>query len=316
MLISILIFLWLSSVVIDEKSGAPAELGGGPIVKTEKFAVKETPAIVLEEFKKFPKEVAEPDPKPALPWTHSAIIMEPESGKVLFGKDERKKMPLASLTKVMTAIVVNEEIKDWNQDVKISQKAAFAGGANIHLKWDEIVDADDLFKAMLMNSDNTAAIALAEHVAGSTDEFAKLMDAKAKEIGALNTHFVEPSGLDDENSYSNAYDMAKITQYALKQERIVKTMQTVGPIQINSCDGALTHRVGNTNIFLKDDRIAFRVIGAKTGFTYNAGYCLMAAMYDTKKQRQLIGVILNSGQEMRWEEMKEMLNWGFDNYEW
>jgi D-alanyl-D-alanine carboxypeptidase len=217
---------------------------------------------------------------------------------------------------VLTAIVVDEHIYDWNQDVRISQKAAFSGGAAIHLKWDEIIKAENLLKAMLMNSDNGAAIALAEHVSGSTEEFSKLMNQKAKELGALDSHFEESSGLEDERSYSSAYDFAKITQALLKNERLVKIMQTKGPIEVNSCDGLLSHRVGNTNLFLKDEKTASKVIANKTGFTYNAGYCLMTSFWDDSKKRKVIGVILNGEETMRWEEMKEIFNWSFKNYKW
>lgn len=311
--LGILAILWGST----PQEPASLGLGGGPIVAKEKFSTTDRPLKVeLKEFEKIPRLVSDPDPEPPLLWSHSAIVIDADSGKILYEKDAKKKVPIASLTKVVTALVLDEKIYDWNQDVKISQKAAFAGGAGISLKWDEIIKADDLLKAMLMNSDNSAAIALAEHVSGSTTEFAKLMDQKAKELGALNSHFEEPSGLEDEKSYSSAYDFAKISQALLKKERLVKIMQTKGPIEVNSCDGLLVHRVGNTNIFLKNDRIAPSVIAAKTGFTYNAGYCLMTSFWDKAQKRRVVGVILNSGEEMRWEEMKEVLDWSLKNYEW
>ncbi|MBU2025846.1 MAG: D-alanyl-D-alanine carboxypeptidase family protein [Patescibacteria group bacterium] len=311
-------WIWIISGLDNQRAGQEQELGGGPIVETREFAIDKINQVevALEEFKRVPKLKEDADPKPPLSWSHSAVAIDAESGQILFSKDERKKMPLASLTKIMTAIVLMEEIKDWKEPVKISQKAAFSGGANIHLKWDEEVRADDLFKAMLMNSDNAASIALAEHVSGNIEEFTKLMNDKAREIGALDTHFEEPSGLEDEKSFSNAYDMAKMTQYALKNDKIRTIMRTPGPLEISSCDGTIKHRVGNTNIYLKDEAKAPRVIGAKTGFTYNAGYCLMAAMHDKSGEREVIGVLLNSGQEMRWEEMEQMINWSLDNYIW
>ncbi len=297
-----------------------------PIVETTDFNSSENKAgeneeepakgIVLEEFKKIPKLIEKAEPQPPLVWSHSAITIDAESGKILYKKDEKKRMPIASLTKMMTAIVVAERIGSWDEDVKISHQAAFSGGAGVHLREDEIIKAGDLFKAMLMNSDNSAAIALAEHLAGSEKEFAKLMNEKAKEMGLRDSNFQEPSGLEDEISYSTAYDFAKVAQVALQKEKVRKTMQIKGPIQITSCDGLLSHRVGNTNIFLKDEKLAPRVVASKTGFTYNAGYCLMSAFRDSQKERMVIGVILNSGNEMRWEEMKEMLNWSLTNYYW
>jgi serine-type D-Ala-D-Ala carboxypeptidase (penicillin-binding protein 5/6) len=301
----------LENPIIMETANFNQNTVGEGKVKGEK-----NPKIILEQFENVPRIIENADPEPPLVWTHSAIAIDAESGKVLYKKDGRKRMPIASLTKLMTAIVVDEEIKSWDEDVKISHKAAFSGGAGVHLREDEIIKADSLFKAMAMNSDNSAAIALAEHIAGSEEEFAKLMNNKAEELGLRDTKFQEPSGLEDEISYSTAYDLAKIAQYALQKEKITKTMQIKGPIQIVSCDGLLSHRVGNTNIFLKNENLAPRVIASKTGFTYKAGYCLMSALKDKEKEREIIGVILNSGKEMRWEEMKEMINWGFDNYYW
>ena len=320
MLVSLLVIILAITFGGTLKIVQGLEPAGTPIIETADFITqaegKTSNKISLKEFENIPKLVEDADPQPPLSWSHSAIAIDAESGKVLYKKDERKKMPIASLTKVMTAIVVDERISSWKEDVKISHKATFSGGAGVHFREDEIVKAGDLFKAMVMNSDNTAAIALAEHLAGSEKEFVKLMNAKAKEIGVQDTNFQEPSGLEDEISHSTAYDMAKISQYAIKKDKIVKTMQIQGPIQVNSCDGLLSHRVGNTNIFLKDEALASKVIFGKTGFTYNAGYCLMTAMRSKKKQREVIGVILNSDKTMRWEEMQEMINWSLDNYYW
>jgi len=295
-------------------AGAMVEVKSFP--ESRKKQDQESKDIALEDFKKLPKLNEEAEPKPPLSWTHSAIAIDADSGKILFAKDEKKKMPLASLTKMMSAIIIVEHISDWEDEVLISKEAAFAGGAAVHLKWDEKVKAGDLLKAMLMNSDNSAAIALAEHVAGSKGAFVDLMNKKAEEIGTTDSIFTDPSGLEDEKQHSTAYDMARITQYAMKNEKILDVMQTKGPLQITSCDGTINHRVGNTNNFLKDERLAPRVIIGKTGFTYNAGYNLMMAMCDKKKERKIIGVILNGDDKMRWTEMEDMLEWSFNNYSW
>ena len=324
MLTSLLILIFISAATnIGDVSKSLTAENLADVIKVETTSFPEVHQaevgnsnVPLEEFKNLPKSVAEKTPEPPLSWSHAGVVVDAESGKVLYGKDEKKKMPLASLTKMMTAIIIDERISDWNEEVYISKEAAFAGGAAVHLKWDERVRAGDLFKAMLMNSDNSAAIALSEHIAGSKDKFVEMMNQKSQEIGALDTHFTDPSGLEDENSFSTAYDMARITQYALKKEKIVEVMQTKGPIEIKSCDGNIVHRVGNTNVFLKDDNLVNRVICGKTGFTYKAGYNLMMSMYDKEKKRKAIGVILNSDDKMRWEEMEEMIEWSFNNYTW
>lgn len=323
MLVTLLfLLLAVSTGDLSASSGATEAViaGDGAMVEVKNFPDKseeqEKKDIQLEEFKKLPKLVEKPEPRPPLSWTHSAIAMDAESGKILFAKDEKRKMPLASLTKMLSAIIIVEHISDWDDDVTISKEAAFAGGAAVHLKWDEKVKAGDLLKAMLMNSDNSAAIALAEHVAESKEAFADLMNKKAKEIGASDSFFTDPSGLEDEKSHSTAYDMALITQHAMKIDKILNVMQLQGPLQITSCDGTISHRVGNTNNFLKDERLAPRVVFGKTGFTYNAGYNLMMTMCDKKKERKIIGVILNGDDKMRWTEMEEMLEWSFNNYSW
>ncbi|MBD3245154.1 MAG: hypothetical protein GF335_04125 [Candidatus Moranbacteria bacterium] len=321
MIVTLIIIIFLISSSAQQQQGQEAELGGGPIIETKpEIKIEEViEEIEVEKFEKVPKLVEDPDPEPVLPYAHSVVVIDMDSGKILFAKEERKKMPIASLTKVMTAIIVEEKITDWDEEVWISKKAAFSGGAGVSLKWDERIQADKLFKAMVMNSDNAAAIALAEHISGSTEEFAKLMNEKARDLGALDTKFVEPSGLEDEVSHSTAYDIALITQYAAKKKKTCDTMRIKGPIEVASSDGILVHRVGNTNQFLRDENfqhLANRIEMGKTGFTYNAGYCLMTAMEDKKGKRKAIGVILNSAKKTRWYEMENIIEWSFDNYTW
>ena len=323
MLITLLILILIVSSGSVYNNSTDKELGGGPVFdftlsnKEDKELTFDT--LEIEKFQKIPKIKGNAAPPPMILNSEIAIVVDPKTDKVLYSKQERKKVPIASITKVMTALVVVENIEDWSEPVRISKKAAFAGGAGVKLKWDEVVTVNSLFKAMVMNSDNCAAIALAEHVGGSVEGFAKMMNERAKELGALDTKFVEPSGLEDETAYSTAFDVTLIAKEALLNEKITKTMKTQGPIQINSYDGLLSHRVGNTNEYLRDERyigLASRVIGGKTGFTYNAGYCLMMGLTDKTGEKQAIGVILNSGKNERWSEMEEVLGWTFESYNW
>ncbi|MBD3299745.1 MAG: hypothetical protein GF347_00140 [Candidatus Moranbacteria bacterium] len=322
MLVTILflmLILNLGSVVSNDN-----ELGGGPIDKMKIFQKQEDKKLVfdpyiLEKFENSPKLKENCEAKPPIVYSHIGIVIDSKTGKILFAKNENKKVPIASITKVMTALVVYENIDDWSENIKVSKKAAFAGGAGVNLKWGEVMSANNLFKAMLMNSDNSAAIAFAEHISGGTEEFAELMNEKAEELGAKNTFFVEPSGLEDEKAYSTAYDTAMISREALKYKKITEFMRIAGPIEIASADGLLVHRVGNTNLYLRDEAylsLAPRVIGGKTGFTYNAGYCLMIGLRDITGEKEAIGVILNSDKSGRWYDMEEMIRWSFTNYNW
>jgi D-alanyl-D-alanine carboxypeptidase (penicillin-binding protein 5/6) len=335
-LILLILLLQFSGSGLNASNNQPKdpELGGGPIVeaieneKTEDQEISITKEELLDSEPEYdflnegPRKKEDCAPEPEIPYSEIAIVIDSKNGKILYAKNEKKKVPIASLTKIMTAIVLNEEIEDWDDPVTISYNAAYSGGAGVDLREAEVIEAEKLFKAMLMNSDNAAAIALAEHVSGSTEEFAKLMNKKAKDLGAKETKFTEPSGLEDEIAYSTAYDIAIIAKYALEQNKIVKTMQISGPISVSSTNGLLTHRVGNTNLYIRPDirpdfsHLIRRIVGAKTGFTYNAGYCLMTGLEDKTGDREAIGIILNGDKLARWNEMEIILEWSLDSYEW
>lgn len=247
-------------------------------------------------------------------WAKKAIVLDAESGKILYENKILENHQIASLTKVMTALVLQDLVKDWKEKVEISQHAASAGGATVHFLYGENFLASDLLKAMIMNSDNTAARALAEHFAGNEDKFVELMNAKAKELNLRNTRFADAAGLNDnENSYSCAYDVAVIAKEALKHPLLLEVMQTPSHIEIVSRDEfSNVHRVGNTNKLLGQYQ---GMLGAKTGFTYEAGYCLMM-MKEGKDKKKIIGVVLDAGELGRWTEMQKMLDWAFDRYSW
>ncbi|MBM3256604.1 MAG: D-alanyl-D-alanine carboxypeptidase, partial [Candidatus Moranbacteria bacterium] len=246
-------------------------------------------------------------------WAKKAVLIDAESGKVLYGDKMLESHKIASLTKVMTALVLMDLVKDWNERVEISQHAASAGGATVHFLYGEKFYAKDLFKAMLMNSDNTAARALAEHFAGDEKKFVELMNKKADDLKLKNSKFSDAAGLDDENSRSCAYDIAIIGKESLKYPLILEVMQTPSHIEITSCDEFQNkHRVGNTNKLLGEYP---GILGAKTGFTYEAGYCLMM-MRELPGKGKIIGVVLDAGELGRFTEMQKMLDWAFDHYKW
>lgn len=257
----------------------------------------------------------------------AAVVIDAETNTILHYQNAKKRLAIASLTKVMTAVLVVENIKDLkNETVIIDEDAVYEDGTKIgcprggfcpstRLQVGEKISAWNLFQAMIMNSTNDAAVALAKHIAGSEEKFAKMMNEKARELGLEDTHFCNPSGLDDENNpggcYSSAYDLARISAYSLQYDIIWDTMR-VRNAEISSVDGKITHQIGNTDRLL--DQMP-NCLGGKTGFTYEAGKCLMSAATDPSGDNiKVVGVILDD--YYRWQDMKSMLTWSFQAYQW
>ena len=209
----------------------------------------------------------------------SAIVMDFDTGRVIFEKNAYQRRPMASTTKVMTAIIA---LENGNLDdiVTISRNATSIHGSLMHLHTGEKLPLRDLMYGLLLCSGNDASIAIAEHVGGSVEGFLEMMNNKAKEIGANNTHFTSPHGLDDVGHHSTAYDMALITKYALNIpvfNEIVKTKSIqVGNRYLNNSNEMLTSYEGAD--------------GVKTGYTGRAGRCLITSA--TRDGRRFISVVL------------------------
>lgn len=232
----------------------------------------------------------------------SAIVMDFESGRVLFEKNGYIKRPMASTTKIMTAIIA---LENGNLDdiVKVSKNAASIWGSTIHLTAGEEISLRELMYGLLLCSGNDAAIAISEHIAGSVEEFLNMMNRKAEEIGAKNTHFTSPHGLDGTGHYSTAYDLAVITRYALNNpvfNEIIKTKSiTMGK-----------RYMANTNEMLSGYEGAD---GVKTGYTGKAGRCLVTSA--TKDGRRFISVVLFcDSRHQRALSSKMILDYAFANY--
>ena len=252
----------------------------------------------------------------------SSVVIDVDSGTILHYDKGRTQMPIASLTKMMTAVIVMESIKDLDEPVTIDEEAVSADGTKVgcptsvncvaeRLHLGEKVTAKDLLMAMLLNSANDAAVALGNHIAGSQQAFADLMNKKAGELDLSDSHFCNPSGLDADGCYSSAYDLARITAYSMKYDLIWKIMK-MQEANMGSCDGKYTHLLKNTDVLLSQIP---NCLGGKTGFTYNAGKSLMLAASDPNAgKHKVIAVILNDNN--RWEDMRNLIDWTFDNYEW
>ncbi len=258
-------------------------------------------------------------------WAGSSVAIDADSGTIIHYSDGRKRTQIASLTKMMTAILAMENIKDLNDEVTITKEALHVDGTVVgcptsvfcngnRMYVGEKVSAMDLMKVMLMNSANDSATALGVHMAGSADKFVDMMNAKAQLLGLKDTHFCTPSGLEidgqEDQCYSTAYDIARISAYSLKYDTIWDIMK-IPEGKFYSCDGKYVHELKNTDMLLST---LPNCIGGKTGFTPLAGKSLMLGAEDPTGKHRIIAVILND--EQRWEDMKTLANWVFNNYTW
>jgi len=237
----------------------------------------------------------------------SAVIVNYDTGEVLWEKNSTKKMYPASLTKMLSSIIVIENVDDLEEIIKIPANASGRNHSAFKFKTGDRVSVLDLLKASLIISHNNAIVALAEYVSGSSEDFIELMNAKAREIGAYNTIFQNVNGLDSEfpDHKSTAGDLAKIASYCMKNDLFRKIVSTKNDtIKIGSKEIEIT----NTNNLLEYDYIS----GIKTGLTNNAGYCI--ALYSEKNGLRLITVILNNKTiEERDENSLRLLEWAYDN---
>lgn len=240
-----------------------------------------------------------------------AILMDMESGRVLWERKSKEPMAMASTTKIMTAIITLENA-DLEDTVVVSKKASQAPPVKMHLSENEEIRLKDLLYALMLQSSNDAAVAIAEHVGDSVENFCDMMTIKAKELGCEDTLFVTPNGLDAGDHHSTAYDMALITRYALKNEQLLEIISTPSvQFQSSKC----SYSVANKNRLLNEYDGA---IGVKTGFTGKAGHCFVGAA--KRGDTTLISVVLASGwgtqgKAQKWIDTKRILDYGFDNYE-
>ncbi len=236
-----------------------------------------------------------------------ALIYDRASGNILYEKNGNKQTPMASTTKIMTAIVVLEN-SNLSDVVTIDSKAAGTGGSRLGLKKNDKITVNDLLYGLMLRSGNDAAVALANYVGGSIQGFASMMNNKAKELGLANSHFVVPHGLDNDGHYTTAYELAKMADYALKIDKfkeIVSTKSTT--ISINGYPKA----INNTNQLLGS--IA-GVYGVKTGFTNGAGRCLVSAC--ERDDLDIITVIIGADTtNQRTADTIKLINYAYNNFE-
>lgn len=247
----------------------------------------------------------------------SAVLMDGENGRVLYGKEAYKGRPNASTTKVMTCILALELAKG-DDYVQVSGNAASQPQTRLGMREGQQFYLEDLLYSLMLKSHNDSAVAIAEHIGGSVEGFAEKMNEKAKELGCKDTHFVTPNGLDGEDEggihHTTARDLALIMAYAIKNATFVHITQT-RDYTFTDISGKKHYSVHNTNAFLDMET---GVISGKTRFTGNAGYCYVCAV--RQDERLFIVALLGCGwpgnKNYKWSDTKKLLSYGRENYQY
>lgn len=242
----------------------------------------------------------------------SAILIESTTGKILYEKNSHEKLAPASMTKIMSMLLIIEHIESgalkWDEMITVSENASSMGGSQILLETGEQMSVKDLFKGVAVGSGNDAVVALAEAVAGSEEAFVEMMNQKVKDLGLKDTNFKNPHGLDEANHYSSAYDMAMIGKELVKHEKVLEFTSIYEDYLRKGTDREFW--LVNTNRMVKFNPI---VDGLKTGFTSGAGYCLTATA-KKNNMRLLATVMGEESTTTRTNEITSLLDYGYANY--
>lgn len=260
---------------------------------------------VSTEINSFTDTYTEPIKEPDVN-SRACVVIDRKTNSVLFGKNENSKKKMASTTKIMTATIIIEKC-NLTDTIEISKKAAGTGGSRLGLKTGDKITVLDLLYGLMLRSGNDAAVALAEYAGGDINGFAELMNAKALELGLTNTHFETPHGLDSNEHYTTAYELAILSNYALNNPTFAKIVGTKNyTITINGSPKVLS----NTNELLGNME---GVYGIKTGFTNGANRCLVTAC--KKNNIDIICVVLGADtKKFRTIDSIKLINYVFNNF--
>lgn len=261
--------------------------------------------IILSVFKVKAEEL--------VPNAKSAILIDPDSKKILYEKNIYDEVSVASLTKMMGLILIFEKIEKgyikYTDKVVASDNAASMGGSQIWLSPGEELTVDELLKGIIMASANDGIVAMAEYVGGDEETFVKMMNDKAKELNLIHTNFVNPTGLDEKNHYSSAYDLAIIASELIKHKDVFKYTTLYEDYLRKDTNNKFW--LVNTNKLLKSYK---GVDGLKTGMTDNAGYCM--AVTAKRSNMRILAIVLGEKEgKVRNQETANLLDYGFNNYE-
>ena len=252
-------------------------------------------------------------------YAQSAVLMDADTGRILYAKNAEEQRPMASTTKIMTLILA---LENANPDdiVMISDYAASMPDVQLHLRAGEHYRLGDLLYSMMLESHNDSAVAIAEHVGGTVPGFAALMNAKARDLGCYATYFITPNGLDAEDDTgvhsTTAADLARILRYCImqspKKEEFLKITRT-NAYSFSDLEGIRTFTVGNKNAFL---HMMEGALTGKTGFTGNAGYCYVGAL--RQEERTFIVALLACGwpnnRSYKWSDTRKLMNYGLEHF--
>lgn len=249
-------------------------------------------------------------------YAKSAVLMDAKSKRVLYGKDEETFLPNASTTKIMTCILAIESGR-LDETVKVSEYAASMPQVHLGMTTKDTFVLKDLLYSLMLESHNDSAVAIAEHVGGSVEGFAKMMNDKAKELGCENTHFITPNGLDAQDEKSahgtTAKDLATIMSYCIQNETFLEITQTK-QYQFSNQEGTRSFSCNNHNALLQ---MMDGAISGKTGFTADAGYCYVGAV--KRGERTFVAALLACGwpnnKNYKWADTRTLMDYGFSNYE-
>lgn len=265
---------------------------------------------IVSSLAPLPGKVSDIDEEPFID-ARSAVAIDSATKETLFEQNANQELPMASITKVMTALVVIDN-GNFDDVVTIKTEDVMEVGSDIDLRSEEQIVLGDLLKAALIKSANDASLAMARHVGDDDlDNFVEMMNAKAKELGLVHTHYVNPHGFDEVDHYSSARDIALLMSYAMENEtfQAITAMKEYDAKILNYEERDI-HITATNKLLIKNDSL---IEGGKTGFTDEAGECLVTVAKNTGQNR-IIVVILNSPD--RFGESQKLINYVFSQYQW
>jgi len=248
-------------------------------------------------------------------YARSAVLMDADTGRILFEKNGEEMLPMASTTKIMTLLVTLENA-DLEGTVTVSSYAASMPDVQLNIRQGEKYRLLDLCYSLMLESHNDSAVAIAEHVGGSVEGFAAMMNQKARDLGCFHTHFVTPNGLDSKDEggphSTTAGDLARIMRCCMQNERFLSITREAS-WSFTDLDGTRSFCVNNKNAFLN---MMEGALTGKTGFTNGAGYCYVGAL--ERGEKRLIAVVLACGwpshRTWKWEDTRKLMNYGLENF--
>ncbi len=247
----------------------------------------------------------------------SALAVDEKSGKILFSKEPDKVLPIASITKLVSALVLADSGVDWQKEVKI-KKEDYKEGGRIYLGYGERVTLYDLLNLGLIASDNEAIAALVRGAGFTEEEFVVLMNKKARELGMRNSRFFDPTGLDPRN-VSTVYDLAKLAKRVFSEKQL-KEILNKKEYSFTELERKKNRKIFSTNklfnSFLYDKESNYRLKAGKTGYLEEAGYCFLSKAEDNFGNSIIVAILGSKSDKSRFQETKALVWWVFNNWRW